>query len=90
MPGGAFRLGAEAGGVFAFDNELSAHAVQLAPFQIARLPVSQSELAGFVADGGYERPNLWSRAGWLWRQATAAEHPLYWKRDGEGGWRHGT
>ena len=86
LPGGTFRLGAEHDGGFAFDNERCAHAVKLAPFRIARLPVSQGELAAFVDDGGYERQELWCPAGWRWSQALSAEHPLYWKRDGEGGW----
>ncbi len=86
VPGGAFHLGAVDDGGFAFDNERCAHAARLAPFRIARLPVSQAELAAFVDDGGYERPELWSPAGGRWRQALSAGHPLYWKRDGEGGW----
>lgn len=86
VPGGTFRLGAENDGRFAFDNERCAHTVELAPFRIARLPVSQGELEAFVGEGGYERPEVWSPAGWQWRQAVSAEQPLYWKRDGEGGW----
>ena len=86
VPGGAFRLGAESDDGFAFDNERLAHAVELAPCRIARVPVSQSELAAFLDDGGYERLELWSPAGWRWRQALSVEHPLYWKRDGEDGW----
>ncbi len=86
MPGGSFRLGAESDGDFVFDNERGAHAVELESFRIARLPVSQGELQAFVVDGGYERPEVWSTAGWRWRQATSAQQPLYWKRDGEGGW----
>lgn len=84
--GGTFRLGAEDDRRFAFDNERSAHDVELAPFRIARLPVSQGELEAFLDDGGYDRSEVWSPAGWRWRQSISAEHPLYWKRDGEGGW----
>ena len=84
--GGSFRLGAEDDCGFAFDNERHAHEVKLAPFRIARLPVSQGELEAFVNEGGYELAEVWSAAGWRWRQSISAEHPLYWKRDGEGGW----
>ncbi len=84
--GGTFRLGAEDDRRFAFDNERCAHDVELAPFRIARLPVSQGELEAFLDDGGYDRSEVWSPAGWRWRQSISAEHPLYWKRDGEGGW----
>ena len=86
VAGGPFRLGAEDDDRFAFDNERSAHDVELQPFRIARLPVSQGELLAFVKEGGYEQPAIWSPAGWRWRQSISAEHPLYWKRDGEGGW----
>jgi len=84
--GGTFRLGAENDNRFVFDNERCAHDVELAPFRIARLPVSQGELEAFLDDGGYDRSEVWSPAGWRWRQSISAEHPLYWKRDGEGGW----
>ena len=86
IPGGTFRLGAEDDGGFAFDNERCAHSVALEPFRIARLPVSQGELQAFVGDRGYERVEVWSPEGWRWRQAISAEHPMYWKPDGEGGW----
>ncbi|MHB1534522.1 MAG: selenoneine synthase SenA [Acidimicrobiales bacterium] len=85
IPGGRFLLGAEPGAPFVFDNEKWAHVVELEPFDLARAPVTQSELADFVDDGGYRRSNLWSDEGWAWREAAAAEHPLYWRR-GAGGW----
>jgi ergothioneine biosynthesis protein EgtB len=39
-----------------------------------------------MADDGYARPELWSAEGWEWRCREAAEAPLHWERDGEGGW----
>ena len=36
-----------------FDNEKWAHPVELAPYRIARAPVTQAEFAAFVDDGGY-------------------------------------
>jgi iron(II)-dependent oxidoreductase len=83
VPGGTFRLGAEPGrDAFVFDNEKWAHDVELAPFRIARAPVTQAEYAAFVEDGGYRRRELWTEEGWAWRTAAGAERPLYW-RDGE-------
>src|SRR5207245_3611798 len=32
-----------------------------------------------VDDGGYERRELWSDAGWRWRETTASKHPVYWQ-----------
>src|SRR3546814_4514370 len=43
VPGGVFRLGAEHDAPFLFDNEKWAHAVEVAPFRIARAPVTNAE-----------------------------------------------
>jgi iron(II)-dependent oxidoreductase len=85
VPGGSWRIGAEPGPDFVFDNEKWAHTVELAPFRIARAPVTQGEFAAFVDDGGYRRRELWTDVGWRWRAETDAEHPLYWRR-GKNGW----
>ena len=84
-PGGEFLLGATAGGVtFVFDNEKWAHPVTLAPFRIARAAVTNAEYLAFVQDGGYTRRELWSDAGWRWRDTARASCPVYWvERDGE-------
>jgi iron(II)-dependent oxidoreductase len=87
VPGGTFLLGAQPEDGFVFDNEKWAHPVALAPFAIARAPVTQAEFAAFVADGGYRRAELWSAEGWQWRQAEQAEQPIYWRREGTGSWQ---
>ncbi len=84
VPGGTFLLGADPEAPFVFDNEKWAHPVSVAPFRIARAPVTQVEMAAFVADGGYRREELWSPEGWRWRREIGAEHPVYWRRDGDG------
>jgi iron(II)-dependent oxidoreductase len=48
--------------------------------------VTQQEFAAFVEADGYRRRELWSDAGWAWREKSAATHPVYWERDGKGGW----
>jgi gamma-glutamyl hercynylcysteine S-oxide synthase len=85
VPGGAFEMGARGAG-FAYDCERPAHRREVAAFEMARDPVTCGEHLAFMADGGYARPQLWTAAGWEWREANAVEAPLYWKRDGEGGW----
>ncbi|MFT4628607.1 MAG: iron(II)-dependent oxidoreductase [Myxococcota bacterium] len=82
VPGGVHRLGAEREVPFVFDNEKWAHEVQVAPFRIARAPVTQGAYQEFVADGGYRRQSLWSPAGWGWVRARSAERPRYWTADG--------
>jgi iron(II)-dependent oxidoreductase len=84
VPGGEFVVGAREDEPFVFDNEKWAHPVLLAPFAIARAPVTQSEFAGFVEDRGYLRAELWSVEGWRWREGASAEHPLCWRRAGRG------
>jgi iron(II)-dependent oxidoreductase len=82
LPGGAFLLGSPRGADFVFDNEKWEHQVELAPFRIARAPVTQAEFAAFVEEKGYARRELWSEAGWSWRQRERAEAPSTWRRDG--------
>jgi iron(II)-dependent oxidoreductase len=84
IPGGEFRLGAEPGGGFVFDNEKWAHPVEVRPFRIARTAVSNAEFAAFVEDGGYRRETLWDSAGWAWRRDCGLEHPVYWRHGAEG------
>ena len=88
IDGGRWMLGAAREAPFVFDNEKWAHDVELAPFRIARAPVTQAEFAAFVDDGGYLDARLWTRAGWQWRQRAGALHPVCWQRaDGaQGAW----
>ncbi|HUF78371.1 MAG TPA: selenoneine synthase SenA [Thermoanaerobaculia bacterium] len=87
VPGGCFFLGAPGVYPYTLDNEQWEHPIELAPFGIARAAVSQAELVGFVEDGGYEREELWHPAGWRWRTAAGADHPLYWSLSPGGGWQ---
>ena len=83
LPGGTFLLGAEPGGDFVFDNEKWAHEVQLAPFRIARAPVTNAEYRDFVQSGGYARQEWWSNEGWEWKSRDGLQAPKYWvKQDG--------
>jgi iron(II)-dependent oxidoreductase len=72
IPGGTFMLGAAPGGLFVFDNEKWAHPVEIAPFRIARAPVTNREFAAFVDDGGYRRRKFWSDEGWRWLESGGA------------------
>jgi iron(II)-dependent oxidoreductase len=83
LPGGAFQLGAFPDSGFVFDNEKWAHPVRIAPFSIARDPVTNAGFLEFVEAGGYRRREWWSDAGWAWRVSAGAEAPLYWIREGD-------
>lgn len=84
--GGRFSLGAAPDEPFVLDNERWSHPVDLRPFAISRTAVTQDEFAAFVDNSGYQRRELWCDAGWLWRERTGAEQPLYWRREPSGRW----
>ena len=83
VPGGILQLGSSLETSFLFDNEKWAHAVEIAPFRIARAPVTNAEFLMFVTEGGYRRREFWSDEGWRWREAAGAEHPRYWERQND-------
>lgn len=66
---------------FGFDNELPRHRVYLRPFAIASRLVTCGDYLEFMADGGYERAELWLSAGWDVVQRLGWEAPLYWERE---------
>src|SRR5262249_5476838 len=71
---------------FVFDNEKWAHRVEIAPFRIARAPVTNAEFAAFVEAGGYRRREFWDETGWTWRERAGAERPRYWVEKGSDAW----
>ncbi len=71
------------GNDFAFDNEGPRHQVFLQGFQLARRLVTNGDFLAFMADGGYERPELWLSDGWAVRQDRGWTAPLYWQQGGE-------
>ena len=83
VPGGPFELGVDGSTEpFSLDNERPAHTVDVPAFWIGRVPVTNAEFAGFVADGGYARPELWTGRGWQVRTDMGLEHPMTWHGDG--------
>ncbi|MDQ5850168.1 MAG: SUMF1/EgtB/PvdO family nonheme iron enzyme [Pseudomonadota bacterium] len=68
VPGGKFMLGAVPGtDEFVFDNEKWAHEVELAPFRIARAPVSNAQFLAFVEEGGAP-PRYWKKLDGAWHE----------------------
>ncbi len=64
--------------VFAFDNETPRHLVYVAPFELASRLVTNGDYLAFMADGGYQRPELWLALGWDWVQSGQHVLPMYW------------
>ena len=82
-PGGITSVGWDDGG-FAFDHESPRHDALLHPHRIASRLVTNGEFLEFMADGGYERHELWLSQGWAAVQANGWCAPLYWEQiDGE-------
>ncbi len=86
IPGGKFLLGATRESGFIFDNEKWAHEITLAPFKIAKYAVSNEGYLEFVEANGYQNEKYWCEAGWLWRNKTKLNHPVYWKQDSDKKW----
>jgi ergothioneine biosynthesis protein EgtB len=68
---------------FAFDNEFPRHRSFVERFELASRLVTNGEYLAFMADRGYERPELWLSMGWDTVQREGWRAPLYWEqRDG--------
>jgi ergothioneine biosynthesis protein EgtB len=84
LAGGTVEIGTD-GDAFCFDNERPRHRVLLAPYELGSRLVTNGEYLEFIADCGYERPDLWLSDGWRTVQERGWRAPLYWERDG-GSW----
>ncbi len=82
VPGGSFCVGSD--DPHGYDNEKSAHLVQVAAFDCAKFKVTAFEWSQFLAQGGYQNPTVWSKEGWDWRCSEDAARPEYWVENGEG------
>ncbi|WEX04533.1 ergothioneine biosynthesis protein EgtB [Rhodococcus sp. RCBS9] len=85
IPAGPFVMGTD-DEPWALDNERTAHQVYLTDFAIDRFPVTNGQFVEFIEDGGYSRPELWSRDGWRHRVDAKLRAPLFWERDSSGWW----
>ena len=74
---------------FAYDNEGPAHPTYLHGAELSHRLVNNAEWQAFIADGGYERPELWLSDGWDWRQREALSAPLYWQQRDGAWWEFG-
>jgi len=82
VAGGPFTLGVDPSSEpFSLDNERPAQTVDVPSFWLGTTPVSNGEWREFIADGGYERQELWSARGWAHRTETGLERPLFWTKD---------
>jgi iron(II)-dependent oxidoreductase len=68
-----------------YDNEHPRHTVRLRAYDIDRFPVTCGQFLEFIDDGGYRRQELWTDAGWAWRDEEEAVAPMYWRLE-EASW----
>jgi ergothioneine biosynthesis protein EgtB len=85
VPEGIYLIGHDGQG-FAYDNESPRHRSFVEPFQLASRLVTNGEYLAFIADGGYERPELWLSMGWDTVQREGWHAPLYWEEQGGTWW----
>ncbi|HUQ39888.1 MAG TPA: ergothioneine biosynthesis protein EgtB [Acidimicrobiales bacterium] len=84
VDGGPFVMGTDVE-PWAYDNERPAHEVDVAPFRIDTVPVTNRAFAAFVADGGYREPRWWTAEGRAWVAEAGLVAPAFWEDDGAGG-----
>jgi ergothioneine biosynthesis protein EgtB len=58
-------------GSFALDVERGVETVAVPEFEIDAQPVNWAQFVEFIADGGYDREELWHPQGWRWLQHEA-------------------
>ncbi|MGU3432014.1 ergothioneine biosynthesis protein EgtB [Actinomycetes bacterium M1A6_2h] len=85
VAGGPFEMGTSTD-PWALDNERPAHSVDVPTFAIDALPVTNADYVRFIADGGYDREDLWSERGWAHRRDAELTAPLFWEQDSDGMW----
>eukprot|EP01061_Rhynchopus_euleeides_P002061 TRINITY_DN11578_c3_g1_i3.p1 TRINITY_DN11578_c3_g1~~TRINITY_DN11578_c3_g1_i3.p1 ORF type:complete len:727 (+),score=364.13 TRINITY_DN11578_c3_g1_i3:120-2300(+) len=73
--------------VFGWDVDYGVDEKEIAGFSASKYLVSNQEFQEFMADGGYERDDVWTEEGLGWRNFRKATHPHFWVQK-EGGFRY--
>jgi ergothioneine biosynthesis protein EgtB len=86
-PGGILEIGRPVDGAgFGYDNETPRHRACVPPHRLANRLVTCGEWLEFMADGGYERPELWLADGLAAVRQEGWRAPLYWQPGPGGDW----
>ena len=85
VDGGPFTMGTSTT-AWAYDNERGAHHIDLPPFLIDTVPVTNRCYLEFIDAGGYDDARLWTGPGWAWRTQEQLGHPQFWRAEGDGAW----
>ena len=84
VPTGSAVLGlSRSNGVFGWDNEFEAHSVTVPAFAMDRYKVTNGEFLEFMLSGGYNNPDLWTKADLAWKTEQNIVAPSFWQRMGK-------
>jgi gamma-glutamyl hercynylcysteine S-oxide synthase len=84
--GGSVEIGAASESAV-WPEEPPRHEVELEPFWIDVLPVTNADYMTFIASGGYENRDVWSDHGWEWLSRSRVGTPANWTRVVDGVWQ---
>lgn len=84
LPATRWTLGAGDAPGFHWAQEGGVLALAVPEFEIDAQAVSWQQYAEFVADGGYDREELWRPEGWAWVQAQGRRAPRHVEQIGAG------
>lgn len=73
---------------YGWDNEYGSLELEVSPFELSSLMVTNSEFIDFVNDGGYQRNEYWSQEGWDWKTEYKMAHPKFWVAGEDGSYRY--
>jgi len=74
VPAGEFTMGSDLG----YSNEQPVHAIDLGGFWVGKTEVTNTQYRPFVEAGGYQQQELWTQAGWKWREENNVTQPHCW------------
>lgn len=63
---------------YGWDNEYGSETVQVDPFALGNLMVTNREFLEFVKEDGYKKQAFWSEEGWIWVKQQKLLHPKFW------------
>ena len=84
FPGGTISVGASPE-LHGWCDDQPARYIEVKPFWIDVIPVTNGDFVTFMAAGGYISADLWSDKGWEWVRANQVQTPRHWFWD-EGAW----
>jgi ergothioneine biosynthesis protein EgtB len=86
IPAGKARLGSRFEDLnFGWDNEFDEITVNVPPFHMESLPVTNGQFLEFVDSGGYQNECHWRPEDWRWKELEQKNHPTCWLKQG-GDW----